>query len=119
MSRKNKKVKRNGTGEDPDGNIVKYEWDFNSDGTYDWSSNDTGYTEHSFTEYASPILKVTDSEGASSNDTVNIIICPKGMKAIEHGKFCIDRYEWPNKKGKKPLILSVSKYDRFISPLIL
>ncbi len=31
--------------------------------------------------------------------------CPEGMEYIKVGgaEFCIDRYEWPNKKGRKPL----------------
>lgn len=102
ISRKKKKVKLNGIGEDPDENIIKYEWDFNGDGTYEWSSKDTGFTEYSFMEYTSAVFRVTDKEGISATDTVTIVICPKGMKTVPEGKFCIDIYEWPNEKGKKP-----------------
>jgi PKD repeat protein len=35
----------NGTGQD-DGYIVKYEWDFNGDGTYDWNSVQDGNASH-------------------------------------------------------------------------
>ena len=101
--RKNKKLELNGIGRDPDGNIVKYEWDFDGDGHYDWSSKDTGFTEHIFEEYSYAVFKVTDSEGASATDSVNIVICPKGMVTIQDGKYCIDKYEWPNKKEQKPV----------------
>lgn len=32
-------------------------------------------------------------------------LCPDGMAAVEtdKGAFCVDRYEWPNKKGAEPL----------------
>ncbi len=103
VSRKNKKVKLNGIGKDPDGNIVRYEWALENDGNFWWSSEDTGFIERPFAEYTSAILKVTDSEGAFATDTVNIIICPKGMKIIEQGNYCVDIYEWPNKKEAKPV----------------
>ncbi len=103
VSRKKKRVKLNGRGEDPDGNIVKYEWDFNGDGTYDWSAKDTAYTEYQFLEYSRAVLKVTDSEGAFDTDTLVVVICPKGMATVKEEAFCIDKYEWPNDKGELPL----------------
>lgn len=100
--RKNKKLELNGIGRDPDGNIALYEWDFDGNGTYDWSSKDTGFTEQIFKEYSYAVFKVTDSDGAYATDSVNIVICPKGMVTIPEGKFCIDKYEWPNMKEIKP-----------------
>ncbi len=101
VSRKKKKIALNGVGKDPDNNIAKYEWDFNGDGTFDWNSKDTGYTEHEFLEYSAPVLKVTDTEGGEGYDTVRIIICPKGMKTIDEDlKYCIDKYEYPNRKDE-------------------
>jgi len=102
VSRDGKKVKLRGMGSDPDKNIAEYAWDFNGDGTFDWSSKDTGHTVHPFTEYAQAVFRVTDAEGAFATDTVRIIICPKGMVTVAEGKFCIDVYEWPNEKGKMP-----------------
>lgn len=101
--RPKRKVELTGHGTDEDGNIAAYEWDFDCDGNYDWKSTDTGYVEHEFLEYSTPVLRVTDTEGAFSTDTVHIIICPKGMATIEEQKFCIDIYEWPNKKGETPV----------------
>jgi flagellar hook assembly protein FlgD len=65
-----------GTGIDPDGTIAKYEWDFNGDGTYDFSSTSSGAT--SFT-YNSPgtftaAFRVTDNDGKTGVDTVDITI---------------------------------------------
>lgn len=104
ITHKGKTVKLKGVGEDPDGNIIKYEWDFNCDGTYDWESKDTGLVTHAFKEYARTVFRVTDGEGACAVDTIRIVICPEGMETVEDGKFCIDTYEWPDKKGKKPLV---------------
>lgn len=30
--------------------------------------------------------------------------CPEGMVPLKKTKTCIDRYEWPNKEGEKPLV---------------
>ncbi|NLG18697.1 MAG: SUMF1/EgtB/PvdO family nonheme iron enzyme, partial [Fibrobacter sp.] len=35
---------------------------------------------------------------------MRVIICPEGMQLIENGKFCIDSYEWPNKKDQLPKV---------------
>lgn len=102
VSRKGHKVKLMGKGEDPEGLLSKYEWDFNGDGTFDWSSDKIGITEHEFDTYSYPVLRVTDGDGLSALDTVRVVICPEGMETIEKGKYCIDVYEHPNKKGELP-----------------
>jgi hypothetical protein len=103
IAKKNKMVSLNGMGNDPDNNIVRYEWDFDCDGIYDWSSSDTGFTETKFSEYSRAVFRVTDSDSASSIDTLSVVICPDGMKLIPEGKFCMDIYEWPNEKKKIPV----------------
>jgi len=102
VSYPNRKVKLDGTGKSPDGNIVKYEWDFDGDGTFDWSSANTGATVYAFKTYSYPIFRVTDAEGNTAVDTARIVICPIGMVTVERGKFCADKYEWPNKRGDVP-----------------
>ena len=50
---------------DPDGTIGLYEWDFTSDGVYDWSSTTTGQVTHIYAdpgEYTAT-LQVTDNKG--------------------------------------------------------
>jgi PKD repeat protein len=60
---------------DPDGSIVLYEWDFDSDGVYDvsltsqtaiftWGDDDTGTVK----------LRVTDNDGLSDTDTASITV---------------------------------------------
>lgn len=65
-----------GTGTDADGYITLYEWDFDADGDYDWSSLSTGVTSHLYdiggTYYAK--LRVTDNEGAHAYDTIIITV---------------------------------------------
>jgi hypothetical protein len=65
-----------GSGTDEDGIVTLYEWDFNSDGTYDWSSAQEKTAYHT---YASPglyvaVLRVTDNEGATGTDSRRVSV---------------------------------------------
>jgi hypothetical protein len=103
VSKSGRKVKLRGTGTVPGGGeIVKYEWDFSGSGVYDWSSANNGTVERVFDSYSTPVLRVTNSLGASATDTMRVVICPQGMVTAERGKFCIDEYEWPNSRGAVP-----------------
>jgi hypothetical protein len=103
LSRPGRNIKLRGTAEDRDDGIVLYEWDFDGDGKYDWSSQKNTPVKHEFNVYSRPVFRVTDFNGATASDTVSIVICPDDMVSVENGPFCIDRYEWPNKKGQTPL----------------
>jgi PKD repeat protein len=65
-----------GTGTDPDGNIIKYEWDLDGDGTFDWSSPTNQVLNHSYSAEGSykPVFRVTDALGLYDDDSVNITI---------------------------------------------
>jgi hypothetical protein len=102
VSKRGKKVKLNGLGKDEDQNIVKYEWDFDGNGTFDFSSQNSAQTTHVFDTFTVAILKVTDSDEETAVDTVKIVICSADMELNEKKKYCIDKYEYPNKKGKVP-----------------
>ncbi|MCG2826569.1 MAG: PKD domain-containing protein [Thermoplasmatales archaeon] len=72
----NNTVYLNGTAVDPDGTIVKYEWDFNNDNVYDWESNVTGSATTTYNtpaEYIA-VLTVTDNDGATGTDFARIIV---------------------------------------------
>lgn len=65
-----------GSGTDPGGTIVRYEWDFNGDGVYEFSSATTASTSF---QYNSPgiftaALRVTDNSGLTGIDTVDITV---------------------------------------------
>ena len=72
----NEEVYLTGSGADIDGEIIKYEWDFEGDGTYDWESTTTGETTHIYTikgKYQ-PELRVTDNDGNVATDICNITV---------------------------------------------
>ncbi|MFA5772357.1 MAG: PKD domain-containing protein [Thermoplasmata archaeon] len=70
----NADVSFTGTGIDNDGTIKKYEWDFNGDGIYDWSSTATGSTTYKYSAAGvyNAKLRVTDNYGATATDTATI-----------------------------------------------
>ncbi|MBN1576067.1 MAG: metallophosphoesterase, partial [Chitinispirillaceae bacterium] len=78
----NETVTLDGSGsDDPDGTIVKYEWDINNDGSYEL----VGYTDEPTVEYVFPIgsytvvLRVTDNTGATHTDQVQVEV----LKVVE------------------------------------
>jgi len=65
-----------GAGTDEDGAIVKYEWDFDGDGIFEWSSEDSGFTTFTYNiegDYTA-ILRVTDDDGFTSNTSREVIV---------------------------------------------
>ncbi len=87
---------------DAEKNIVLYEWDFDNDGTYDWKSKSHGNVSHAFSAESDAVVRVTDADGGVGMDTVEIRLCPDDMVLFSELRFCIDRYEWPNKDGSSP-----------------
>ena len=71
-------------GYDPDGTIVRYEWDFDGDGKFDWSSNSSQVLHHRYSSlppkgalYYNATLRVTDDKGAISEASVRIKVVEK------------------------------------------
>lgn len=64
-----------GTGTDPDGEVVLYEWDFDGDGEYEWSSTETGKTTHAYQENGlfTPSFRVTDNTYQQHIDYHNLV----------------------------------------------
>ena len=65
-----------GQGEDEDGNIDIYEWDFDGDGTYDWSSNTASSATYVYDSEGifTAILRVTDNDGYTATDSRTITV---------------------------------------------
>jgi PKD repeat protein len=69
-------VNFSGSGTDPEGNIVLYEWDLDDDGIYEWSSTTSGNTTHTYTQAGLHVAKfrVTDSDGLTGVDLVGVYV---------------------------------------------
>ena len=69
-----------GIGADEDGHIVLYEWDFNGDGVYEWSSSESGNTTFTFNREGTytTVLRVTDNDGLTATDSRIITVGDSG-----------------------------------------
>jgi PKD repeat protein len=63
----------------PGGSVKEFAWDFDNDGTFDWTSNTTGKAKHTYTEVRvyTARLRVTDEVGAQAEDTTTITVNDK------------------------------------------
>lgn len=61
---------------DSDGTIVKYEWDWEGNETYDYDSGASPVASHLYTAAGTfhPTVRVTDDDGATSNAPVTIVV---------------------------------------------
>lgn len=68
-----------GTGMDPDGAIVSYEWDIDGDGVYDTYNERDGRVTSVFPEtgYVTMRLRVTDDDGSSNVDSIVVTVNKK------------------------------------------
>jgi hypothetical protein len=73
-------VQFSGAGTDEDGSITKYEWDFDGDGIYEWSSNENGLTTFIYNNAGTHIatLRVTDNDGNIATDSLTVTVKSAG-----------------------------------------
>ncbi len=90
---------------------LRFRWEFDGDGEFDTPFANTPTVTHTYEEpgYFAVTLEVEDGRKRTSTFNRRVLIrgnCPSGMVyAVDttgHG-FCIDKYEWPNRPGEKPL----------------
>ncbi len=76
----------NGSAEDADGHVVKYEWDFDGDGVYDWES-DVGVATHTYDTPGTydAKLRVTDNDGNETVQTVKVVVLPNLLPVAHAG----------------------------------
>jgi len=69
-------VQFSGAGTDEDGSIVEYEWDFDGDGVYEWSSNENGLTTFIFNNAGiyTATLRVIDNDGNTATDSLSVTV---------------------------------------------
>jgi len=81
---------------DPDGTVELYEWDFDGDGTYDWSSSVNGDTEYRFTEGNNYTveLKVSDDQGLANRLFYKIAVLDFDMDAESHSNMVVLKWGW-------------------------
>ncbi|MHC4405388.1 MAG: PKD domain-containing protein, partial [Planctomycetota bacterium] len=88
---------------DPDGEIVLYEWDWDSDGVYDYSS--TGpFAEHAWSVAFSDRIRmrVTDDDDLTSYDTADVEVTggvPPTITDLSLDETVISEYDWVTLTG--------------------
>ncbi|MDI6784891.1 MAG: PKD domain-containing protein, partial [bacterium] len=67
-----------------DGTILAYLWDFNGDGSFDWSSINTTSANYTYTNFGTYItrLRVIDNTGLTGENTVTIIANPSSALSV-------------------------------------
>ncbi|MBN1575026.1 MAG: chitobiase/beta-hexosaminidase C-terminal domain-containing protein [Chitinispirillaceae bacterium] len=91
---------------------LKFRWDFNDDGIFDTDSGFFPRVSHVFLKAGryTVVLQAIDQRDRRAVFRKKVAVlqrCPADMVAAFDGRgtaFCIDRYEWPNRKGEKPLV---------------
>lgn len=75
-----------GIGKDLDGHVVKYEWDFDGDRKYDWSSTKNGTATWVYTSTGTyyPYFRVTDDGAlpANATDTIKVVVYPANKPPV-------------------------------------
>jgi hypothetical protein len=68
-----------GSGNDPDGKIVKWEWDLNGDGKYDLASTENGRFQYTFSKVGTfnLVLRVTTADGMAAQGTRKVEVRKK------------------------------------------
>jgi WD40 repeat protein len=71
--------------EDRPGAITLYEWDFDGDGVFDYSSTSTVDTTHTYTKYGpkNALVRVTDNDGNTRSDTTLVVVVEYDLSAVE------------------------------------
>ena len=69
-------VSLDGLAVDADGTVVRYEWDFDGDGTFDWSSPTSARTSHTYDALGNltAVLRATDDGGQVGTDRVQVLV---------------------------------------------
>jgi len=94
-----------GSGNDVDGTIVLYEWDFDGDGTFDYSDPDTGTTTHRYSSVGTypAVFRVTDDTG----NTASASVVTTAVRAGPAGSPTASATATPD-QGDAPLVVNFS-----------
>ena len=109
----------NGVASDPDNNIVKYEWDFDGDGIYEWVSQNTSSIPYSYTKPGNyyPSFRVTDETNLQAIDYMHIKVdIQASLKILKESQtFNINRGEaitiLPSLSANIPAAIKIKNND--------
>ena len=72
------------TATDEDGTIIKWEWDFDGNGLWDYSSSKTGATTYTYLEPGTynASVRVTDNDGQTAKDSIKVTVLPPNRAPV-------------------------------------
>ncbi|MBD3420080.1 MAG: SUMF1/EgtB/PvdO family nonheme iron enzyme [Chitinivibrionales bacterium] len=90
---------------------LRFRWDFDGDGDYetDFANNPRAVYTFEKGGLYHPEVEVKDAGGETARRRKEVRVnelCPEGMVYVndpQGNTYCIDRYEWPNAQGRRPL----------------
>lgn len=91
---------------------LKFQWDFDGNGKIDYTYKGISVIEHVYRKPGkyNATLTIVDPMDRSQQTKKMVEVkgrCPKNMTFVpreDDASFCIDKYEWPNKRGKMPKV---------------
>ncbi|HIB91077.1 TPA: right-handed parallel beta-helix repeat-containing protein, partial [Candidatus Poribacteria bacterium] len=85
-----------GSGSDSDGQVSSYQWDFDGDDTFDFTSDTTGNTSYEYTSSSNFVaeFRVTDNLGLSNRMLFKIGVVESGQAVDVGGQITTDQ-TWP------------------------
>lgn len=91
---------------------LQFRWDFDGDGKFDadFKADPKARFTYALPGVYSVKLEVRDENQRTATLSKDLVVrspCPPGMAAVTlsgQRAFCIDKYEWPNVSGKKPVV---------------
>ncbi|MDP2922612.1 MAG: PKD domain-containing protein, partial [Candidatus Omnitrophota bacterium] len=85
--------------------IQKYQWDFEGNGIFDYTSLNSGMVKHTYCEPGvyTPVVRVTDSNNLSSQAKSEVRFGISDPEGIKKGKIIVN-----SQKGKAPLLVRFS-----------
>jgi hypothetical protein len=80
-----------GAATDEDGTVVLYEWDFDGDGVFEWSSTENGLNTYIYNNEGTytATLRVTDNDDFTGTDTVEVTISEKKIQIDDDGNVTV------------------------------
>jgi hypothetical protein len=107
-----------GAGTDEDGTIVLYEWDFDGDGIFEWSSTENGRELNIYNSGAgtyTATLRVTDNDGNTALDSLTVTVEEVKEETIEEEEETIEEEEEEIEKEEESKLPSISLIPALIS----
>ncbi len=104
----NETVELLGSAWDEDGSIVRYKWDFDGDGIFDWNQTSNQMVAYTYAELGlyHPVFWIMDDRGDVDEDTINITVTYRNSPPVPRAGEELDVFT-----GDKCILNGTGSYD--------